>query len=100
MPTLAVRCRVREGFDANGDPEYGWAIAVEDVAILWEERQETDSVAGVTRTLADAVILYDSDTIVTEAAMVVSSFGGVWRIASVSRLPDRLEMQLVRSDGT
>lgn len=100
LPTLTVRQRARTGFDDQGSPTFDWGTVVEGVATLWAERTETDDVAGMTRTLATATILYSGDTIVTESALVWSSFGGTWRVSSVARLPDRLEFALERWDGT
>lgn len=98
LPTVTVRQRVPQGYDADGDPLFSWTTVVSDVAVLWEQRREMDDVAGVVDHLAVCQVLYDGNAAVSESAVVETSFENVWRVVSVRQLPDRLEFDLHRVD--
>lgn len=95
LPWVTVRVRRRTEYTADGDPKFEWQQVVEDQAVVWAMREELDSDAGVTRTLATAVVLYDGDIEVKETAAVFVDPGGRFRVTQVQQFTDRLAFELV-----
>lgn len=99
-PRLTVRRRIRNGFDDDGVPLFGWADVVTAEALLFEERDEYDADAGLTQVKARAVLLYEGDVEVVESAVVVRDDGVRYRVLAVRQTPGRLEFDLARVAAT
>ena len=99
LVTVAVRRRT--GYDADGNPTFGWEPVIEDAqAVTWTERTEVDETAGVSRLVGRATVLYDGDD-VTEAAAVTTSDGRRWRVLRAERSADDvLKVELARIEST
>lgn len=93
-PDVEVRVRVRTDWSDDGDPLFEWSSLVFGEAIVWEERDELDEVAGVVRVAASCVLAYDGEVVVTESAAVLKA-GVPWRVRGVRQFPDRLEFDLL-----
>lgn len=95
-PRLTVRLRTRTGYDDDGVPQFTWTTLVEGEATLYEEREEVDAEAGVTRIAARAVLLYAGSSQVPETASVTRDDGVIYRVVAVRQVPGRLEFDLIR----
>lgn len=93
---LTVRLRTRNGYDDDGVPLFEWTVLLTGPAILWEEREEFDAHAGLTRVKAKATMLYEGETQVTESALVTRGDDTSYRVKGVRQVPGRLEFDLER----
>lgn len=94
-PTLTVLVRTRVGVSPDGDPVFDWAEAGEGLAVLWDQRQEVDDIAGVERMVARGALLWEGGDVPT-SALIRSSHGGTWRVTSSARRVDLLSFEAVR----
>lgn len=100
-PTLTVERRIRTSYDDDGVPQFEWETVTTGVAIEFTERTEIDDVAGVTRIVAKAIMLYDGEVAVTETAVVTSSHGEVvYEVTKVLSQAGILEMVLSRYEDS
>ena len=97
FPELTVWRRVRVGWTEEGAPQFSWEHVVTGTAIVYEERSEWDSEAGVTFVEGSAVVLYDGDDIPNEAC-VVDCNGFRYRVFDMGRPPGRLEIRMRRTE--
>ena len=99
-PILAVRSRIKQGFDDDGSPELIWVDVVKGQAITYTQRSEYDEQAGGTLVKATATMRYEGDVRVTETASVLDDSGNRWRVLAVGQIPGMLSLTLQRLDMT
>jgi hypothetical protein len=98
-PTVTVRERVHAGYDDDGNSMWDWVPVVTDAeAIVWEQRTETSERANTAKVVGDFTILYPAAYASVRESAVVEALGKQWRVTSVERFPDRIQLVTERID--
>ena len=100
LVTFSIRARTPVGEDDDGNPKFGWAEILRQIALRWEKRTETDAESGATYVRGELLIANPDDLTITESAMAVDvETEEAWRILSVHDHPESTRMTVERIHG-
>lgn len=99
-PLVSVRERVSHGFDEDGNPMWGWTDVVTDVeAIAKGDRTEVSDIAGTSTVRGSYTLLYPAEYRDVKESAEVRAEGFLWRVFKVTRFPDRIMLDVERTDA-